>query len=589
MRIAFTQDRANLVLIEEGIDDYKSISGFPAFTKIGVSTTIPAILPVAYNVVNRVLASFKKVRVDPEVQAWLSQDFKLKPLPESFNFHTSPKDFQEISLRFLYTLGSAGLLLDPGMGKSKVVLDYIHLMGFQKVAIVCPKALLFVWEDEIAKHRPELNFYTLKSTDWDQEKAGVLAAQVVILNYNKAVTLKHRLKEVAFEFLHVDEFLIKAHSTQRTLAITEWSKKVPFRCGGSGTLINNTPLDAFAPIRYLQPALVGGNFHNFENRYTVKKESKDRTTGKSRKIIVNFKGQNEVRSMLESCCIVMTKEHWLKLPEKHFHDIYVQMGEEQKAAYYQLAHNYYLNIASKDVVVDNPLVMLSKLYQISNGFLYLSEESEGDALSWLLPVSEESGVKPAKKKPGKREIHFFPDNPKISSLRKLLTETIPSRKALIWFNLEGEYLLIKDLLDELGRPFLTIRGGEKDVGGKVREFNKNPEIPWLLCQSKSVNYGITVMGSRVEDLEAEGLTVLPDVDTSVYTEVFFSLNFSLEVFLQQQDRIHRLGQEHDCDYYRLFTNSPVEMKIRQAISDKMSIKEEMLVDVAETVLKSKIL
>lgn len=588
MQVTFSADKQFLIFNHSSTQEYKAITKFPAFIKVGLSNGIPAVLPVAFNVISRCKRVFKNVSIAPEVQTWLDKPFRLREIPDSFRFLTEPKDFQHIALRFLYTLGSAGLLLDPGMGKSKVVCDYIALMNFKKSIIVCPAALLFVWEDEFLKHRSDVSFYVVRSTDWEKELPGIMAAQVTIINYNKEVILKHRLKEIPYEFMHLDEFLIKDPSTDRTKSSIELSRGIPYKCGGSGTLITNTPLDCFSPMKYLQPGLVGWNYTNFKDKYAVQVDSKD----KSRKVIVGYRGQDEIRSMLDSCCIVMTKEKWLKLPEKKFHDIYVQMAPDQKDAYYQLMRNYYLEFQSREFMVDNPLVMLSKLYQISQGFLYWSEkiEDESDIIIDLLALETSKtpgkGKQKTKGKAPSREVLYFQQQPKIQALRELLAGHLKNTKCIIWFNLSAEYELISKLLDELGDEYLSIQGGDKKIGEKVRSFNKTPSIKRLVCQAKSVNYGITVMGSKREDLEDEGIVVLPDIDPSVCTEVFYSMSFSLEVYLQQIDRIHRLGQENVCNYYRIFANNPVERKIREAIFDKLTIKQDMLRDVATTLLSS---
>jgi SNF2 family DNA or RNA helicase len=468
------------------------------------------------------------------------------------------------------------------MGKSKVILDYIALMSFKRSYVVCPAALLFVWEDEIKKHRPDLSYHIVGSTDWEIEKPLLLDKQVIILNYDKAVILKHRLKELKTNFIYVDEFLIKNPNTSRTQSLTEIARGIPFRSGGSGTLINNSPMDAFGPIRFLQPSLVGGNFSNFLNRYAVMKDSsRSYTNGEKIKVPVAFRGHDEIKETLESCCIVMTKEEWLKLPPKHFHDVFVQMSEEQKTAYYDLARNYYAKIQDQDIEVDNPLAMLSKLYQISQGFVYKYKEEEKEVTSELLAEPE---IKVKKRNKADREVLFFKEQVKIEALRRLLETKLSDKKCIIWFNLDGEHTLITKLLEEMGEKFLVIKGGEKKTGEKVRTFNKSPEIKRLVCQAKSVNYGITVLGSKKEDLEETQLELFPDLDPGVYNEVFYSLNFSLEVYLQQQDRIHRLGQDNECHYYRIFTNNPIERKIREAIADKVSLKESMLIDVANTLL-----
>jgi SNF2 family DNA or RNA helicase len=488
-------------------------------------------------------------------------------------------DYQLIALRYLFTVGSGGLLLDPGMGKSKVVLDYIWLMKFKKTIIVCPKALLFVWEDEIAIHRPELTYHVIGSMDWEKELPSVEKADVTILNYTKAVTLKNELSKVGYEFIHLDEFLIKDPKTDRTKSLTELGRRINHRCGGSGTLINNTVMDVFCPVRYLEPSLVGNNYKNFFDVHAVTVIPKSGENQRAQ--VVAFKGKDIARSILDSCCIVMTKDKWLKLPRKNFHDISVQMKDDQREAYYSLLSNYITSVNGTIIEVDNPLVMMSKLYQISNGFVYHTpKEEEEEEIRDLVADDPKK-----KRKKTKRTTLFFKENAKIEALRKVVTETIKGRRAIIWFNMEAEYSMIKAMLEEEGQTFITIKGGEKATGGKVRTFNNDPSISWLVCQAKSVNYGITVLGTNLEKLEESDYEVFPGISPEVYTQVFFSMNFSLEVYLQQQDRIHRLGQKHECDYYRIFCNSPVEKRIRSAIEDKMTLRYDMLVDVAESLIR----
>jgi len=277
----------------------------------------------------------------------------------------------------------------------------------------------------------------------------------------------------------------------------------------------------------------------------------------------------------------MSKERWLKLPPKNFNYLMVQPSDSQRELYYDLARNYIARI-SEDVFieVDNALVMMSKLYQISNGFLYLNHKEE-DLLEVAGYVEEIEDSSSSKKNKIPRETIYLPECSKINRLDELLSNELKDKKAIIWFNMEAEYTLIKNLLDSRGEEYLTIKGGEKDSGAKVRAFNKTPSIRWLVCQAKSVNYGITVLGSKNKDLELKDDEVLPNIDPQVFNEVFYSLNFSLEVFLQQQDRIHRLGQDRECHYWILLTNLPIERRIRALIEDKIDIRKSMLVDIAE--------
>lgn len=595
MRLKFNQNKTRLYFINDDAKEYKFLFTYPAFLREGPYFYVPAKWAVARNVFNRLRRDMPKKTqwaLDKDVHEFLNTQPKLKEIPESFKFFTEPMDFQRIALRFMYTVGSGGILLDPGMGKSKVTLDYIALQGFEKVIIVCPKPLLFVWEDEIATHRPDLDFYTVKTTDWEKEKEGILAKRVTIINYNKAITFARELAEVGYQYIHLDEFLIKDPKTDRTKVLTKLAMKIPFKSGGSGTLINNSIMDVYCPVRFLEPALVGLNYTNFLDRHAVKKLVK-RGENDATQAIVAFKGMDVARSILESCSIVMTKEEWLKgkIPEKQFHDVYVTPSDVQKELIDSLTRNYIAEYAGEFIEIDNPLVMLSKLYQISNGFLYKAEKEEtemksSDAMA-VNDIDDLLQNSDRKRRP-KRKTLFLEEQPKIQALREIVCGKIPERKAIVWFNMSAELDLIRAMFEKEGKTYEVIKGGEKDIGKKVRRFNADPSIQYLVCQAKAVNYGITVLGTTAEKLEEEDneFEMMPNINPEVHTEIFYSMNFSLEVYLQQQDRIHRIGQKHVCDYYRIFLNTSIEHQIRKAAIDKMTIREEMLVDIAHKLRES---
>jgi SNF2 family DNA or RNA helicase len=577
MKLALTEDRSHVLFIHENAKEFKLLQEFPAFIKGRTEPYYKAVAKtnVVYNIVQRLKARKIALHGQREVLELINAEMKLKAIPASFKYHTQPLDFQEIALRYIYTFGSAGLLLDPGMGKSKIVLDYIWLMQFKKSLIICPKPLRFVWEDEIKTHRPELSFYVVETTDWEQEKEGIANAQVVIFNYDKAIRFEEQLAKVKFDFMHIDEFLIKDHKTARTKSLTRISQGIPYRAGGSGTLINNSPGDLFSPVRYIEPSLIGSYVTPFYNRYAVKVPiKKDGVEVGSR--IVNFKFVEELKSILQSCCIIMHKEEWLKnLPQKRFEDIVVPLSQTQEGIIDNLLRHSVLEYEDVLAPIDNGLVIAAKMYQISNGFFYHSDivDEMKEGLSDLCLDDQKEA-----KKLGKRKTVFLPENPKIDALSKLIDEKFESKRAILWFNMDAEFEMIEKLLQDKKRTFSVIRGGDKTIGNKVRTFNTDPSIQFLVCQAKSVNYGITVLGTSLEKLEASDYEIFPDIAPEVYTEIFYSLNFSLETYLQQQDRIHRLGQKHECEYYRLFCLSAIEKRIKDAIDSKMSIRREMLVD-----------
>lgn len=552
----------------ESSSERKKMEEFPGLLRQGTSFFSTRKQNVVSNLVQRLGLPIK---ASPQVKELCSDEIALSKLPEDFTFFTNPLPHQEIALRFLYTFSSAGLLLEPGLGKTKVILDFIHLKKFERACIICPKPLLFVWEEEVVKHRPELNLYVVRSTDWEKEKSHIAAAQVVVVNYDKCVSMEQGLTSMKFNFVGVDEGLIKNLHTARTKSVFEVSKHATSKVIMSGTLVNNSPIDIFSPVKFVEPSVLGVSITRFKTRFCVPAKF-------NKNVIIAFRHQDEVKSALQACCIVMTKAEWLKdLPPKTFHEISVTLPDEQRDFYQSLSANWIAKVPGTEeyLELDNPLPLLSKLTQVCNGFLYWGDVTEDENVP---------GLEVTKKKKGKRKVFEFAENPKITALLKLIGPNgdLQGRRAIIWFNMGHERVLIERALTEAGYGYLVVAGGEKNVGGKVNEFNKNDKIPFLICQAKTINYGVTVMGHTEEDGEedledASGVSIY---STTVSDEIFFSLGFSLELFLQQQDRIHRIGQTKECHYWLLLTNTSVERKISTRLEQKLSCSRQLLQDIA---------
>lgn len=592
------------VVPENATERYKLVA-FPAFLRVKKKYLMRKSPRVVKNILPRLKVIHPgKIPIPKQCFEMYQSQETLLDIPSDFPWVNRPFPHQELALRFLYTNGGGGLLLEPGLGKTFVVLNYIKLMNFSKSLIICPKALLFVWEDEVAEHRPDLTVHVLKSTTWDkkiesaqkrfdkwsseyeetgdkkaksnmmsakralvklpQERdadlAAAEAADIIVVNYDKVTTGVKQLMDYNFDFMAVDEGLIKDPSTFRTKAITKISTKVPFKTIMSGTLINNGPLDAYAPVRFLEPSLVGTAYSRFEEYYA------HIVNNRGRRFAAGVPGKHiaEIRTILEASSIVMTKE-WLDLPGKNFHVHKIKMSPQQEDCYFDLQSNYYTEIGGSPVEVENGLTLAGKLNQICNGFVYNREFESSLASLW--GDTEEKG---------ERKTLSIP-NYKGDKFRELVRAN-SDRKVIVWYNYTAELDQIKAILDEEKTSYSVISGGCKNTGDVVRGFNNSGTKQVLVCQAQAVNYGITVLGKNPEDLDGN-VEILPDFSTRCKTQIFWSLSYSLERFIQQQDRIHRIGQTEDCDYHILQTEDSIETYIWECLADKKSVNEQVLIDI----------
>jgi SNF2 family DNA or RNA helicase len=578
-----------LIAEPEGSKEFISLTSFPGLSREGPVFFSSNKANLVHSLYSRLYRKFgKTLKYSQEVKDIVEGDLEIPKLPAEFKYHTKPEPHQELALRFIHCFKNVGLLLEPGMGKTKVVLDYIFLENFYTSLIICPKPLRFVWQDEVEKHRPELYVYVVKTTDIKVEFKKIERLKkegkrlIVVVNYDKAVILEKNLLSINWEFIGLDEGLIKDPTSERTRSITKYAFKIPSssRCVMSGTLINNSPLDVFGPVRFLEPSIIGPSFKAFKDTYAIQKKI-DKADPAKGSMIVGFRKVEEIRDILKSVSIVMRKEEWLKLPPKTFHDVYVQLSDVQRENYLSLCKNHYVELPNGDSLeVDNTLTSLIKQSQISNGFVYI-RDSLTDSIDDLFCEKNKGGKKKEKIK-GERRTFFYPEQPKIIALDKLIRENLAGERSIIWFNFEAEAKLIEDFLLKEGYTFLSIKGKEKNIGGKVRAFNKDSTIRFLLCQAKTINYGVTVIGEGKEEEKEEEdeieNEVMPEFNNNIFNQIFYSINFSLEVYLQQQDRTHRIGQRFECHYWRLIANTFIERKTIDLINSKMECNKTILVD-----------
>lgn len=614
MKATLTTSGSRVVLTGTTYKEQEMLKTFPAMVK--------NTLPLKPKVLDFCIARLKKMTslgigttkevVDAIAQARSHQTQTFQYHPD-FYFHTKPLSHQDFCLRKALEVGSIGLLLDPGLGKTKVTLDFIfhnkveNPSTFTKALIICPKALLKTWVNEVAKHRPELKIYVVQSVShrdsieyisgkvatksWDEKKCrwglreieklklalleenkAFDSADIIVMNYAKVTKAAERLKKFQWTTVAVDEALIKDPKSLRTKAVLSLSGSARNRLLLSGTLINQGPEDVFAPTQFLEPAIFGTSFWNFNKHYGIFSKNKE----KGSEFLVGYKrgGREEIRAGLELVSIVMSKDEWLPdLPKKMPPVFFLSdLTEDQQRCYDELSTNYITRLPSGETVeVDNPLSCLCKLQQIANGFVYFHEEDDDLTDLGLAKVTDKENKKPR----GPRQTYFFGHNPKNDSLVNfLIAPEFKTRRVVLWYNMGAELVQIERTLFDLGVKYVIVNGATKDSGSVVDEFNSNPTIQVFVAQAKSVNYGVTLLGVDLDELDSA-----PELDPEVYTEYFYSVNYSLEVYLQQLDRVHRIGVKCRPEYYFSRSNCLIELRIQEKLDEKQLIRREFLVDI----------
>ena len=64
--------------------------------------------------------------------------------------------------------------------------------------------------------------------------------------------------------------------------------------------------------------------------------------------------------------------------------------------------------------------------------------------------------------------------------------------------------------------------------------------------------------------------------TAAHTMIYFSNSYDLEIRIQSEDRVHRIGQEKPVPSVDLFSPNTIDEKILQALREKIDISSEVL-------------
>ena len=279
------------------------------------------------------------------------------------------------------------LLLSQGLGKTVVtqtaIIKHKELNHINNaLVIVCVNGLKYTWKNEFKKHfkmnvkvlgdrlnkkgyyevkSNEDKLYDLKHLDKDNY---VYITNIESLRDKKILEeLKKLFKKGIFSCIVVDEcHKVKSSGSIQGRALLTLSKYTKYMYELTGTIITNSPVDLYVPLKCMQ--VEESNFNMFKNHYCI-------MGGFGGYQIVGYKHMDELQSKLLSCSVRLRKEDVLDLPEKTYIDEYVDMGTKQRKLYDDVKKAIVDDIDNVMLSV-NPLSQLIRLRQASTDTSILS-------------------------------------------------------------------------------------------------------------------------------------------------------------------------------------------------------------------------
>jgi SNF2 family DNA or RNA helicase len=465
----------------------------------------------------------------------------------AFDYLTVPYAHQRAGLDFLARLGSGALLWEMGLGKTKTAIDYAEWLrqrerpGF-RVLVVCPNTVKRNWGQEIEKHAGHTR-YVIPDGSLKKRAQIFGTTTYTIVNCEQlsfAETAK-ALQSFNWDLVIVDESTrFKGPTAARTKAL----HKVPARCRVilSGTPITGKPEDAWAQFQYIEPGLLG-SWWGFVDRYLQRNQWTRAIEG------IRPGMERELAHKIESRSYRIRKDEVLDLPPKVYEDRVVELEGEQKRLYAQMRDDLRASLDGKVIDAYNILTQLLRLTQITGGLV-----GEGERYTWL-----DTG------------------NAKLQALDELLDDLGPDERVVIF----GIY--------------------QRELEALAEHVFRRERWPWVRYGAKQeyqpIIYGPTperVRARMIDDFQQGNLSTLFVQShtggmginlTAARTAIYYTRGWSLEDWLQSQDRLHRIGQAGTVTIVSLIARGTVDERIAKALGQKQNIADLLTGDAARALAR----
>ena len=460
--------------------------------------------------------------IDSDIDAMSNEDLA------GFVPPIKPYDHQVLSLSMAIHMPRLGLFLDPGLGKTKVGCDLIqHTYNHDSSRfwlVVALKVNQFTWSKEMKFHsQNQHKLIPITATGKTREKKIVEALEDtscrgLVVTYDTCRVAKDLLLELV---PYTDVILDESHSLRspksgKTKAVLELltAKPVARRLLLSGTPSLGSPMHLWAQLKSLGEFVVPNSWQ-FINTYAVRSPY-------NKHIITGYKRLDELNDLVTSVSLRKTAEECLDMPDRVIQIVEVPATSKTKRLYNQ-------TVQAKTIEVDgiqfseppNPLTVMTRLAQISMGFVYksLKDPTICDGCPRLDRCIEDS-IQPYTRRciveqvdPG-RDIGYVGSTEVIDAVIELVGSHLQSgKKVIVWAKHQWVINTLQERIGKLDIPVFRYDSTTKSHTEVEDQFN-TADTGVILAQI-SMGIGVTFKASVM-----------------VYAE----LSWSLDHWLQSLDR-----------------------------------------------------
>lgn len=437
-------------------------------------------------------------------------------------------------------LECAALFHEQGLGKTKIAVDLLlHWLNDQSidtVMIITKRALVENWKQEFTTHthlKPSVlsqdrkhNFFVLNSP-----------ARVVLCHFEVVRSEQQRLKM----FLKtrrvgaiIDEAQrIKNPSAALTRVVHDLREGFQRRIIMTGTPVANRPEDIWSQIFFLDGGqALGDDFEAFKSNLSLDNDL-HQSAGRQREFADAL---GSVFAKLRTFSIRETKSSTgIELPDKIVRTVSTYMAPRQAKLY-----DTYREEARAEVMQGGTL----------------TEDDAEAVLKRLLRLVQVTS------NPRLVDDSYKEEPGKFAELYRLVSEaTEDGSKVIVWTSFVQNTEWLHERLSEFG----TVRvHGELSIEVRNRAIDdfKNRDSVCVLVATPGA--------------AKEGLTL-----TVANHAIYYDRTFSLDDYLQSQDRIHRISQRRDCFIWNLICEDTIDSWVDSLLRAKRLAAQLLQSDVTQ--------
>lgn len=463
----------------------------------------------------------------------------------------TPHEYQTKAIQFVIERACAGLFLDPGLGKTIIMLSAFKLLKQQrmvrKMLVVTPlRPMLLTWPAELAKwdHLKGLKMGVLHGP----LKGSVLNDPSVDIHVINPEGLKWLFKTVDnpdeyWDILCVDESTRFKHTdTERFHKLKPALEKFGRRYILTGSPAPNGLLDLFGQIYILD---LGYSLGRFITHYRAAYFQQDYT---GFRYVPKYGAEKQIYEKLAPLVLRMSSDDYLTLPPLIGACGYgeplvrqVELPPDAMKVYKRMEEAMILEIESETVTAANAAAASNKCRQIANGGMYGAVANE------------------ARYRPGGKYIavgdrgHYALHDAKLDAVEELLEE-LQGTPCLVAYEYAHDLERLKKRFGDLPHIGGGVTPGRfKDIEAA---WNRG-EIEVLLCQPLSVAHGLNLQATKA-------------------AVIWHSLTWDLEVYEQFIRRVWRQGQKERVFVHHVVAKDTIDEVILKMLQAKDKTQRSLL-------------